>query len=98
MPIYRVKPGFLHGAGNQYKPGDIVDLTPPEAAGFLDKLEPVDPEPVAEEAEFRFPPIIPLYDDLPALQDQPPAIPVKTESPAPPPVKREKSKRKRGNL
>lgn len=39
MPKYRVKPGFTHGAGNQYKAGDIVELTEEEAAGFLDKLE-----------------------------------------------------------
>lgn len=39
MPVYKVKPGFTHGAQKQYKPGDIVELTTEEAAGFLDKLE-----------------------------------------------------------
>jgi len=42
MPSYRVRPKFTHGAFNQYKPGDIVQLTEQEAAGFLDKLELVD--------------------------------------------------------
>lgn len=39
MPKYRVKPGFTFGAQKQYKPGDIVELTEEESAGFLDKLE-----------------------------------------------------------
>lgn len=39
MPTYRVKPGFTHGASDQYKAGDTVELTEAEAAGFLDKLE-----------------------------------------------------------
>lgn len=39
MPTYRVKPGYKHGATNQYEPGDTVEMTEEEAAGFLDKLE-----------------------------------------------------------
>ncbi len=39
MPIYRVKPGYTFGAQSQHKPGDVVELTKGEAAGFLDKLE-----------------------------------------------------------
>lgn len=39
MPKYRVKTGFRHGNLNQYGPGDVVELTEEEAAGFLDKLE-----------------------------------------------------------
>jgi hypothetical protein len=45
MPKYRVKPGMRHGAGNQYGPGDEVELTEAEARGFLDKLELVPEEP-----------------------------------------------------
>lgn len=39
MPTYRVKEGYRHGAGGKYGPGDLVQLTEVEAAGFLDKLE-----------------------------------------------------------
>jgi hypothetical protein len=42
MAKYRVKPRVAYGPRNEYKPGDIVELTPEEAAGFLDKLEPVE--------------------------------------------------------
>lgn len=37
---FRVRPGFRHGTHNQYGPGDVVELTEAEAAGFADKLEP----------------------------------------------------------
>lgn len=40
---YRVRPGYRHGAMDQYGAGDEVELTAAEAAGFLDKLEPVEP-------------------------------------------------------
>lgn len=39
MPKYTVRPGFTFGASKQHKPGDTVELTEQEAAGFLDKLE-----------------------------------------------------------
>lgn len=39
MPQYRVRPGFRHGVGKKYGPGDILTLTEAEAVGFLDKLE-----------------------------------------------------------
>lgn len=42
MTAYRVKPGFTFGAQSQHKPGDVVELTKEEAAGFLDKLEIVE--------------------------------------------------------
>ena len=41
MDEYRVKPGQRFGAQNQYGPGDKVLLSPEEAQGFLDKLEPL---------------------------------------------------------
>lgn len=41
MARYVVKPGFTHGARNQFKAGDVVELTEQEAAGFLDKLQRV---------------------------------------------------------
>jgi hypothetical protein len=45
--MYRVRPGRRHGAQKQYGPGDIVGpYTDAEAAGFLDKLEPVEAEAV----------------------------------------------------
>lgn len=44
MATYRVKPGYRHGAGKKYGPGDLVELTEVEAAGFLDKLELVTQE------------------------------------------------------
>lgn len=42
MPTYRVKPGYRHGISRVYGPGDAVELTEVEAAGFLDKLELVE--------------------------------------------------------
>jgi hypothetical protein len=42
MARWRVKPGFTFGAFSQHRPGDIVEMTEAEAAGFLDKLEQVD--------------------------------------------------------
>jgi hypothetical protein len=40
--IYQVKPGYRFGALDQYEPGDKVELSPEEAQGFLDKLQPVE--------------------------------------------------------
>lgn len=45
---YTVKPGRKFGKNKEFKPGDVVELTPEEAAGFLDKLTPV-ADPVAVE-------------------------------------------------
>lgn len=42
MAIYQVKQGLRFGAANQYGPGDKITLSVEEAAGFLDKLEPVE--------------------------------------------------------
>lgn len=39
MAKYRVKPGYVHGAFDQYRSGDVVEYAPEDAAGFLDKLE-----------------------------------------------------------
>lgn len=36
---YKVKPGFTHGARDQYGPGATVELTDAEAVGLSDKLE-----------------------------------------------------------
>ena len=51
MPTFRVRPGFRHGAGKVYGPGDVVTLSEAEAAGFRDKLEMVaEPQaPVVDE-------------------------------------------------
>lgn len=46
MALYRVRPGFEHGARGEFKAGDIVEHTPEEARGFADKLELVEVEPV----------------------------------------------------
>ena len=52
---YKVKEGQTFGANNEYSEGDIVELTEAEAAGFEDKLEPVEapvprvPKPAAKE-------------------------------------------------
>lgn len=54
---YRVRPGYRHGAQKQYGPGDVVELTEQEAAGFLDKLEPL-----AETAA----PVVPADDEADA--------------------------------
>lgn len=51
--LYRVRPGFRHGKDKQFGPGDTVELTAEEAAGFLDKLELVAPEPDPVEAELE---------------------------------------------
>ena len=42
MPAYRVKPGYRFGVNNRYGPGDVIELTKQEAAGFSDKLELVE--------------------------------------------------------
>lgn len=39
---YVVRPGFTHGANEQYGPGDIVELTVQEYRGFEDKLAPIE--------------------------------------------------------
>ena len=39
---YRVRAGVRFGKLKQYGPGDVVEMTAEEAAGFLDKLELVD--------------------------------------------------------
>lgn len=46
MALYRVKPGFEHGARGQFKAGDTIECTSEEARGFADKLELVEVEPV----------------------------------------------------
>ena len=46
MALYRVKPGFEHGARGQFKAGDTIECAPEEARGFLDKLELVEVEPI----------------------------------------------------
>lgn len=38
MPKYQVKPGFVFGAHNQHKVGDVVEMSEGEALPFLDKL------------------------------------------------------------
>ncbi len=55
MATYRVKPGKFHGARNEYKPGDLVELSAAEAMGFLDKLEPVQETLQAEAAPAEAP-------------------------------------------
>jgi len=68
MAQYRVKPGVRFGASDQHAPGDIVDLSEQEAAGFADKLalvrEPATPPRLPEaltpisEAQGSLPPAI----------------------------------------
>lgn len=70
---YRVRPGILHGAQRQYKPGDVLELTEQEAAGFLDKLELVPDEPAAAAA-----PVVPVAE--PDAEDDAPALPKRTAS------------------
>lgn len=41
MAIYRVKVDRRFGAGKQYGPGDLVELSEDEAAAFVDLVEPV---------------------------------------------------------
>ena len=60
MALYRVKPGYVHGAQKQYTAGAVVELTEQEALGFLDKLQPLAPstppsgdEPPAGETKRR---------------------------------------------
>ena len=48
---YRVKPGQTFGVRSDYGPGDMVQLTEREAAGFLDKLELVDAASVEQPAK-----------------------------------------------
>jgi len=58
MALYRVKPGFEHGARGQFKAGDTIECTPEEASGFADKLELVEVEPIpAGEQPLTAPPV-----------------------------------------
>lgn len=59
---YRVKAGYTHGINDQYKAGDVVELTETEAAPFLDKLEPVGKGQETEQQAT-----IPAGADLPTL-------------------------------
>lgn len=38
MPKYTVRTGMRFGASNEYKAGDVVELSEADALGFLDKL------------------------------------------------------------
>ncbi len=58
MSLYRVRPGYRFGSRNMAGPGDLVELTPAEAAAFADKLEPADSTPAPISSE--------LGDGLPA--------------------------------
>jgi hypothetical protein len=63
-----VKPGQRFGAFNQYAPGDIVEMSETEAAGFADKLAPAPAAPAAQPApvEQPAPPeLIAALDGLP---------------------------------
>jgi len=81
MPEYRVKPGYRHGVGKAYGPGDIVELTEEAAAGFLDKLERVEAQgeaqPVVDEPE-----VITFTLENPA-EEEPEAPSVIPDKPAP---------------
>lgn len=48
MATYQVRPGYRHGKDGQYGPGDKIELSVEEAAGFLDKLELAQAPTVAE--------------------------------------------------
>ena len=50
--LYRCRPGFTHGAKDEVKPGDIIELTDREAAGLLDKFEWVEPALVSVGGEL----------------------------------------------
>ena len=59
MAKYELKAGRLHGANNQHKPGDVLELTPAEVVSFgdkfvkveeLEKKEPAKKEPVKKTA------------------------------------------------
>ena len=44
MPQYRVRPGRTFGWKDDVGPGEVVELTEAEAAGFLDKLKLIEEE------------------------------------------------------
>ena len=71
MARWKVRPGCRFGVRNQYGPGDLVDLTMNEAAGFADKLEPV---PAQDEIADK---------ELAATQPDAPADKPKTRQRAP---------------
>lgn len=50
--LYRCRPGFTHGAKDEVKPGDIIELTGREVSGFLDKFEWVEPALVSVGGEL----------------------------------------------
>lgn len=75
MPTYRVRPGFIHGAFDQYPAGAVLELTETEAGGFLDKLERLPDAP----------PLGPAADSAPAEDGDEPASatePSQDEQPA----------------
>lgn len=96
MPIYEVRPGCTHGALNQHKAGDRVELTAEEAAGFLDKLleaaedaPPVRPVPPAPK-----PAVLPAETGGGAPSSSLPAASGDTAEEAPAPAK---GRRRAGN-
>lgn len=76
---YRVKPHAVFGPENQYREGQIVELTPEEAKPFLDKLElvggedaplPSDLPPISNELGAEVPDDLKLQSDGIRLQDE----------------------------
>ena len=63
--LYRVRPGRTFGMYDQYRPGDLVELTDSEAGGFLDKLDLVVEEPPVSEPESV---VIDLSDGVDAVE------------------------------
>lgn len=65
MALYRVRPGFEHGPRGEFKAGDLVEHTPEEARGFLDKLELVPTVDPTTETPVEVEPLIlpaPVFD------------------------------------
>lgn len=56
MPQYKIRPGRKFGHANQYKPGDVIELTEAEAAPLLG--ETLDLVKEETETEFGTEPVI----------------------------------------
>jgi len=87
MAKYRVKPGFRHGAGKRFGPGEIVELSPQDAEGFLDKLELVpETEVVIDVSTFDNPDqflTVPAHSLTPVLPEPLPENKGKSTNPDP---------------
>ena len=78
MPKYRVREGNFFGIDNQFKAGDVVELTAEGYAGVVDKLEPVYPLPKEEPKAWQTDGAAPKAKKSAPAKETPEAAPIET--------------------